>query len=119
MTRVTLEGKTECRDTHAIYYPITRPVRRIVSMRLLNFLLIVAALCGFAYTFYCQTKARGNISREKFARAKDPRRALQGPLPPKTILTDEGLKYYRRYYVGMGVFAVCIIIMLLITALSP
>jgi hypothetical protein len=81
-------------------------------MALLNLLLIVAALGGFAYTFYCQNKARANISREKLARLRDPRRALKGPLPPKTVLTDEGLKYYKGYYIGMGVFAVCIVLAL-------
>lgn len=88
-------------------------------MRLLNFFLIVAALGSFAYTFFCQTKARGNISREKLARVKNPRRVLQGPLPPKTVLNDEGLKYHTRYYIGMGVFILCIAIILVMTALSP
>ena len=83
-------------------------------MTFLNMLLIVGALCGFAYTFYCQTKARAHISREKLARVKDPRRVLKAPLPPKTILTDEGLKYYKGYYIGMGVFVVCIVLALLI-----
>ena len=83
-------------------------------MTLLNLLLIIAALSGFAYTFYCQNKARAHISREKLARLKNPRGALKTPLPPKTILTDEGLKYYRGYYIGMGVFAVCIVLTLII-----
>ena len=87
-------------------------------MRLLNFLLIAAALFSFAYTFFCQTKTRANISREKLSRVKDPGSVLKGPLPPKTVLNDEGLKYYRRYYMGMGIFALCIVIMLLMTALS-
>ena len=83
-------------------------------MALLNLLLIFAALGGFAYTFYCQNKARAHISREKLASLKDPRRALKGPLPPKTLLTDEGRKYYNGYYIGMGVFAVCIVLALII-----
>ena len=88
-------------------------------MRLLNFFLIVAALASFAYTFFCQTKARGNIDREKLGRVKNPRNALKGPLPPKTVLNDEGIKYHTRYYIGMGVFIICIAVILVMTALSP
>jgi hypothetical protein len=86
-------------------------------MSFLNMLLIVGALCGFAYSSYSQTKARAHISREKLELLKDRRSALKA-LPPKTILTDEGLKHYRGYYIGMGVFVVCIVLIFLITALS-
>jgi hypothetical protein len=86
-------------------------------MSFLNMLLIVGALCGFAYSSYCQTKARAHISREKLARLKDHRSVLKA-LPPKTILTEEGLKYYKGYYIGIGAFVVCIALILLSTALS-
>jgi len=87
-------------------------------MTLLNILLMIIALWGFAYTLYCQTKARANISKEKLANLKDPRRTLKGPMPPKTILTTEGLKYYRGYYIGTALFAICILAILLINTLT-
>ncbi len=86
-------------------------------MALLNILLIVAALWGFAFTLYCQTKARGYISREKLKRVKNPRRALKVPMPPRAILEGEGLKFYKGYYFGISLFAICIILLLVINSL--
>jgi hypothetical protein len=80
----------------------------------LDGVLLAIALSGFAYGFYCQTRARNYISREKVSELKDLSKLATGPMPPKEILSEEGLRYYRGFTIGLVVFLVCIFLLLLI-----
>ena len=88
-------------------------------MLIVKGVILFASLIGFAYGFYCQTKARGHISREKLATLKDISVVARGPMPPKEILSDEGLKYYRGFQIGAAIFIGSIVLLLILSKLFP
>ncbi len=83
-----------------------------------QWIILAAALGGFVYGFYCQTMARRHISKKKLVRLEDPSILATGPMPPKQILSEEGLKYHRGFMIGMGLFAVGIITLIITMELS-
>jgi hypothetical protein len=62
---------------------------------------------GFAYSLYNQIQARRHISKDKIAKFKDiPIFEYRPSMPPKERLSDEGLKYYKGFNVGMAIFVI-------------
>ena len=86
-------------------------------MLILKGLVLIIGIAGLLYGLYCQTKARQNISREKLATLKDTSRVATGPMPPKKILSDEGLKYHRGFNVGVAIFIASILVLFIISKL--
>ena len=84
---------------------------------IIKIILLAIALGGFACGFYCQTKARRCISKEKILNLKDTSVIARGPMPPNEILNDEGQKYYKGFCIGIAVFVGSIIVLLITTKL--
>ena len=83
-------------------------------MDYIKILFLVTAIGGFIYGFYCQMQARKYISKEKIMHLKDTSKIATGPMPPKEILSDEGLIYYKGFKIGVGVFMSSLVILLAI-----
>jgi hypothetical protein len=86
-----------------------------VTLLFFKGLLLVTALCGFIYGFYCQTKARKYISKEKISALEDISILAHGPMPPKEVLSNQGLKYYQGFQVGMAFFVCSLIILVILS----
>ena len=84
---------------------------------IIKIILLAMALGGFIYGFYCQTKARKCISKEKISNLKDTSVIARGPMPPKEILNEEGQKYYKGFCIGAAIFIGSIIMLLITTKL--
>jgi hypothetical protein len=80
--------------------------------------LTTVALFALVFGFYCQTRARSHISKEKLADITDTRLAARGVMPPKELLSEEGVKYHKGFCIGAGVFVVCVILTALISVAS-
>jgi hypothetical protein len=80
--------------------------------------ILTIGLAGFAYAFYCQTKVRRHISREKVAKLEDVSILATGPMPPKEIISDEGLKYHRGFRIGSAMFVVSLILLMALSQVS-
>jgi len=87
-----------------------------VTLLFFKGLFLVTALCGFAYGFYCQTKARKHISKDKISALKDTSILATGPMPPKEILNNQGLKYHQGFQIGMALFACSLITLVILSA---
>jgi hypothetical protein len=86
-------------------------------MLIVKAVVLLVGLIGFAYGFYCQVKVREHISREKLATLKDTSVVATGPMPPKEILSDEGLKYHRGFQFGVAIFGGSIALLLILSKL--
>ena len=86
-------------------------------MLILKSVVLAIGLGGFFYGLYCQTKARRFISREKLANLQDTSIVATGPMPPKEILSDEGLTYHRGFQIGVAIFAGSIVLLLILSKL--
>ncbi len=84
-------------------------------MNTLRVVLIIIAILGFMYGFYCQTKARKCISKEKLKEISDTSILATGPMPPKEILNEEGLKYNQGFRIGAAIFIVSILLLSLLS----
>ena len=82
-------------------------------------IIFIFGLSGFACGFYCQFKARNYISKEKIAQLKDISIIANGPMPPKEILSDEGLKYYKGFCIGATIFVASMLLLTLLKAVNP
>lgn len=80
-----------------------------------NIIVSAIAISGWIYSFYCQFQARKHISKDKVDQLKDLSKLANGPMPCKEILSEEGLKYYRGFCIGGGIFIGCILLMTLIS----
>jgi len=77
-------------------------------------IILILGLNGFAYGFYCQVKARNYISKEKIAQLKDVSIIATGPMPPKEILSDAGLKYHKGFCIGSAMFVASILLLMIL-----
>ena len=87
-------------------------------MSLLEGIVLVVSLGGFAYGLYCQCKARHFISKDKIVKLEDTAIIANGPMPPKEILSDEGLKYEKGFSLGASI-AIAGSIVLILFKLMP
>ena len=83
-------------------------------MDMIRIIIGIIGLSGFMYGFYCQEKAIKHISKEKIAELKDTS-ILCRRMPSKKVLSDEGLKYYKGFCVGAGIFVTSIILIVIIS----
>ena len=86
-------------------------------MNLFQVFLLVVALLGFGYGGYCQAKARKCISKDKIQQLEDTSIIANGPMPPKEILNEEGLRYYKGFCIGSGIFIGCLILLVIVSKL--
>ncbi|HLG22622.1 MAG TPA: hypothetical protein VI382_07380 [Candidatus Manganitrophaceae bacterium] len=86
-------------------------------MLIVKVIILLIGLSGFGYGFYCQIKARQHISRDKLANLKDVSVVATGPMPPKAILSEEGLKYHFGFRIGVAIFCSSIILLLILSKL--
>jgi len=80
--------------------------------------MIIIAISGFVYGFYCQTKARKCISKERLKEIKDTSILATGPMPPKEILNEEGLKYHKGYCMGAAIFVASLLLLSLLSMIK-
>ena len=67
-------------------------------------MILPIMLLGFAVAFYIQYRLHKHVSREKLLQVQDVTLLWKNSVPPKEILTDEGLRLYRYFQIGGGVF---------------
>ena len=79
--------------------------------KIINIVLIVIALIGFAYSFYSQVQARKHICKEKISKLDDTSIITSGVMPPKEILNETGLKHHKGFNIGAAIFIACIILL--------
>jgi len=87
-------------------------------MNLLQIIFLALSLGGFSYGFYCQVKARKCISKEKIQELKDTSIIASGVMPPKEIISDEGLKYCRGFNLGVAIFIGSIVLLTVVSCLK-
>lgn len=79
----------------------------------INISLITLSLFGFVIGFYSQVQARKHISKEKISKLEDMSILASGPMPPKEILSETGLKYHKGFNIGATIFVVSIVLLML------
>jgi hypothetical protein len=84
------------------------------EVRLVDVVLLSIALSSWGYGFFYQTKARGFISREKLKEVSDVSILATGPMPPKGILSEEGLEFRKRSIRGATIFVLCVLLLMLL-----
>ena len=77
-------------------------------------LVFIQAIVAFGFTFYCWTKARQHISREKQASLGEASSAIRGLRLAKEILDEVGLKYYRAFRIGAALFIVSLLVLFIL-----
>ena len=74
-------------------------------------LIFIQALAAFGFSFYCWTKARQHISREKLASLGESSSSTPGLKLAKKALDEVGLKYYRGFRIGAALFIVSLLVL--------
>ncbi|MBN2515461.1 MAG: hypothetical protein JXC33_05440 [Deltaproteobacteria bacterium] len=83
----------------------------------IHVIILVIGLSGFACSFLYFIMIRRHIAKEKLTILKDPSVIFQIPLPAKQVLSNEGVKYYYGFHIGMGLFIICLLLLILISYL--
>ncbi|SHF50765.1 hypothetical protein SAMN04487965_2092 [Microbulbifer donghaiensis] len=75
-------------------------------MNAFEVVILPIMLIGFAAAFFIQFRLHKHVSREKILQIQDVRALWKNSIPPKEVLNDEGLRLYRYFQIGIGVFVV-------------
>jgi hypothetical protein len=73
-------------------------------------------LIGFFIAFFVQFRLKHHIDRDKVMQIQDMTELYPNSIPPKKILTEEGQRLYRWFYVGGAIFAGSIILSMILYA---
>ena len=87
-------------------------------MNALRVVLIIIAISGSIYGLYCQAKARKCISKEKLKELNDTSILATGPMPPKEILNEEGLRYNQGFRMGVAIFIASLLLLSLLSMIK-
>ena len=87
-------------------------------MNVAQIIFLVISLSGFSYGLYCQFQARKYVSKEKIQQLKDTSMVASGVMPPKEIISEEGLKYYKGFILGAFLFISGLVLFILLVCLK-
>jgi hypothetical protein len=73
-------------------------------MNKLQIVLLPIMLIAFFSAFIIQFRLHKYVSREKVMATKDVTHLWKNSVPPKSVLNEEGLRLYRFFLFGIGVF---------------
>jgi len=66
---------------------------------------MIPGLIGFFVGFFVQFRLKYHVDREKVLQLDDMSQLYTQGLPPRKILTPRGQRLYFRFYFGLGLFA--------------
>ena len=75
--------------------------------------VLIPGMIGFAIGFFVQFRLKHHIDRDKVLQIQDMAELYPNSIPPKKIFNEDGLRLYRWFYVGIGLFMGSILFMAL------
>ena len=73
-------------------------------------------LVGFLIAFVVQFRLKHHIDRDKVMQIQHMSELYPNSIPPRKILTEEGQRLYRWFYIGGALFAGSIILSMILYA---
>jgi hypothetical protein len=83
-------------------------------MTTFEFIVLVIGLCGFAIAFIFQFQIYKHVSKEKVRAIEDPKELWKNTIPPKSVLSEKGLKLYKLVMAGIYTFVGSIVCLMLL-----
>jgi len=66
---------------------------------------LIPGLMGFVVAFFIQFRLKYHVDSDKVLKLEDMSQLYTQGLPPRNILTERGRRLYLWLYLGMGLFA--------------
>lgn len=86
---------------------------------ILSILFIISAICGITYSVFCYLAVHRCVDKNKRLSLNSQNKNTDSALiPPKEILTAQGIKYYNGFFLGTQIALISIILLILFSKAS-
>ena len=81
-----------------------------------KFVVLGVMMVAFGVAFYVQFKLHKYVSRDKLLEVEDVTKLWEHSIPPREILTEDGLRLYRYFTTCFRIFVGCAILLAVVAS---